>query len=132
MTVQEMYELAVSKLNPTETDMISYGMVAAVLESESGKIYTGVNVDLACGLGYCAERNAAGTMLTACKRVVRRIVCVNKRGELMTPCGSCREFLFQLSPENRNAGFLVQLSPVQFKTLNEFLPDWWNREKVKE
>ena len=114
MTVQEMYELAVSKLNPTETDMISYGMVAAVLESESGKIYTG------------------GTMLTAGERVVRRIVCVNKRGELMTPCGSCREFLFQLSPENRNAGFLVQLSPVQFKTLNEFLPDWWNREKIKE
>ena len=64
MTHREMYERAVSALNPTEEDGLSYGMVAAALESAGGKVYVGVNVDLFCGLGYCAERNAAGTMLT--------------------------------------------------------------------
>lgn len=126
MTYREMYELAVSKLNPTEEDGISFGVVAAVLESDNGKIYTGVNIDLACGLGYCAERNAAGSMLTEGERTVKRIVCVNKRGELMTPCGSCREFLFQLSPENRKTKFLIDLESERYKTLEEFLPDWWN------
>lgn len=129
MTHREMYEIALSKLNPTEEEGISYGMVAAVLESESGKIYTGVNVDLFCGLGYCAERNAAGTMLTEGERVIKRIVCVNKRGNLMTPCGSCREFLYQLSPENKNTKFLTDLNSESYKTLKEFLPDWWNEEK---
>lgn len=129
MTHREMYERAVSALNPTEEDGLSYGMVAAALESAGGKVYVGVNVDLFCGLGYCAKRNAAGTMLTEGERVVRRVVCVDKRGNLMTPCGSCREFLYQLSPENVNTKFLTDLEEERYKTLGEFLPDWWNERK---
>ena len=49
MTHREMYERAVSALNPTEEDGLSYGMVAAALESAGGKVYVGVNVDLFWG-----------------------------------------------------------------------------------
>ena len=126
MTYAEMLALARSKLNPRVYDKyFSAGFVSAVLEGANGKYYTGVNLDLACGLGFCAERNAASTMVTDGERVVRRIVCVDEKGALMTPCGSCREFLFQISPENVRAEFLVSEHPLRVRTLGEFLPDPW-------
>ena len=91
MTYEEMYALACKNLAPQDySEHCSAGYVSAVIEGANGKYYTGVNIDLACGLGYCAERNAAGSMVTDGERVVRRIVCVDRRQGLMTPCGSCR------------------------------------------
>ena len=99
--------------------------MSAVIEGANGKYYTGVNIDLACGLGYCAERNAAGSMVTDGERVARRIVCVDRRQGLMTPCGSCREFLMLLSPQNADTEFLIGLSPLRTARLKELLPHWW-------
>lgn len=47
------------------------GGVATAIESESGKIYTGVCVDGACTLGICAERNAIFNMITNGESAVR-------------------------------------------------------------
>ena len=91
----------------------------------NGRYYTGVNIDLACGLGFCAERSAASAMITDGEVRVRRIVCVDSDGSLMTPCGSCREFLFQLSPENARAEFLVGEDPPRTVPLSQFLPYPW-------
>lgn len=126
MTYEEMYALACKNLAPQDySEHCSAGYVSAVIEGANGKYYTGVNIDLACGLGYCAERNAAGSMVTDGERVVRRIVCVDRRQGLMTPCGSCREFLFQLSPENARAEFLVGEDPPRTVPLSQFLPYPW-------
>ena len=121
-----MLALARSKLNPRVYDKyFSAGFVSAVLEGANGKYYTGVNLDLACGLGFCAERNATSTMVTDGERVVRRIVCVDEKGALMTPCGSCREFLFQLSRENVRTEFLLGIDPLVVSQLGKLLPDPW-------
>ena len=128
MTYAQMLTLARSKLAPREySSHFSAGYVSAVLEGANGRYYTGVNLDLACGLGFCAERNAASTMVTDGETAVRRIVCVGADGQLMTPCGSCREFLFQLSPENAAAEYLVEEDPPRVKKLAEFLPDPWQK-----
>ena len=104
-----MLALARKNLNPqVRGEYCSFGFVSAVIEGANGKYYTGVNVDLACGLGFCAERNAASTMLTDGETAVRRVVCVDRDGKLMPPCGCCREFLAQLSPENANTEFLLE------------------------
>ena len=126
MTYEEMAALARSKLNPKEYGKyFSAGGVSAVLEGANGKYYAGVNLDMACGLGFCAERNAASTMVTDGETAVRRIVCVDSDGQLMTPCGSCREFLLLLSPENANTEFLVGLSPVRTMTIGQLMPLPW-------
>ena len=126
MTDLEMLALARKNLNPVlRGEHCSTGFVSAVLEGANGKYYTGVNIDLACGLGYCAERNAAGSMVTDGERVARRIVCVDRRQGLMTPCGSCREFLMLLSPQNADTEFLIGLSPLRTVRLKELLPHWW-------
>ena len=52
-------------LNPREiSEFVEAGGVAAALLTTDGNIYTGVCIDTACSLGFCAERNAIGTMIT--------------------------------------------------------------------
>ena len=73
MTYGEMLELARSKLNPVRIGAFdSTGFVAAVLEGANGKYYAGVNIDLACGIGFCAERSAAAAMITDGERQRRQ------------------------------------------------------------
>ena len=126
MTYREMAALARSLLNPKQYgEFFSAGFVAAVLEGANGKYYTGVNIDLACGLGFCAERSAAAAMITDGETVIKRVACVGQDGKPMPPCGSCREFLFQLSPENARAEFLVGEDPPRTVPLSQFLPYPW-------
>src|SRR4051794_26476467 len=53
------------------------GDVGAALLSTSGTLYTGVSVDLDCGIGFCAEHAAIAEMLKARESEVRVIVAVN-------------------------------------------------------
>ena len=128
MTYREMAALARSLLNPKNyTEYFSAGFVAAVLEGANGKYYTGVNIDLACGLGFCAERSAAAAMISDGERAVKRVVCVGQDGMPMPPCGSCREFFRLLSPENENMEFLLSEEPEKAVRLCELLPSPWQK-----
>ena len=40
------------------TEDLTAGSVGAALRTRSGKIFTGICVDVTCGLGLCAERSA--------------------------------------------------------------------------
>lgn len=40
----------------------SAGSVAAALESKSGKVYTGICIDLPSGMGFCAEHSGVAEM----------------------------------------------------------------------
>ena len=130
MTYTEMLALARETLNPVSLGKFdSTGVVAAVLEGKNGKYYKGVNIDLACGLGFCAERSAAAAMIADGETSVRRVVCVGEKGDLMTPCGSCREFFRLLSPANLQTRFLVGLEGEKTLSLAELLPLPWERER---
>lgn len=69
------------------SDYVEAGEVAAVVESETGRIYTGVCVDTACTLGICAERNAIFNMLTNGEHRIRRVLAVMPDGKSGAPCG---------------------------------------------
>lgn len=75
---------------------ICSGGVGAAVLTKNGNIYTGVNIDTDCSLGMCAERNAISTMITAGEFEIVRIAAVNKKGQVLPPCGACREFMMQL------------------------------------
>lgn len=62
---KKLYDAAKTVQNQRKiSDYVEAGGVAAAIQSESGRIYTGVCVDTACTLGICAERNAIFQMLT--------------------------------------------------------------------
>ena len=123
----QMLALARAGIAPRERgEFCSVGYVSAVLEGANGKYYCGVNIDLYCGLGFCAERSAAAAMVTDGETVVRRVVCVGEDKKLWTPCGACREFLSLLSPENRETRFLVSLEGEKEVRLGDLMPLPWN------
>lgn len=108
------------------SDYVEAGEVAAVVESETGRIYTGVCVDTACALGICAERNAIFNMLTNGEHRIRRVLAVMPDGKSGAPCGACRELMVQLMPQDYDE-IEVMLDVESMKTahLFELTPEWW-------
>lgn len=107
---------------------IECGYVAAALETEDGEVYTGISIDTSCSLGFCAEHGAVAELLKAGKSVVKSMVAVDSTGNVVPPCGRCRELVSQLSSKNKQTRVavandtemtLAQLMPYDWKaTLN--------------
>lgn len=106
------------------------GSVGAALMTVDGNIYTGICLDMMCGIGFCAEASAVAEMLKHRETEIAMIVAVHRGGEILPPCGRCRELLFQVN--ERNLDTAVLLSRTHSKTLRELLPDVWVNSVVKE
>ena len=48
------------------------------------------------------------------------------------PCGACREFLMQLSSQNRDMEIMVDYKKREIVTLEDLLPKWWGMERYNE
>ena len=123
----ELYSAAKSVLNPRKiSEWMEAGGVAAAIESESGKIYTGVCVDGACSLGICAERNAIFNMITNGEDSIKRVIAIDRDGKAIPPCGACREFMTQLMPEGyRSIEIMMDYENERIVTLGDLTPEWW-------
>ena len=112
------------------TPRLDAATVAAAIESSTGRVYTGVCIDLSCGIGFCAEHAAVAEMIKHGEKRVQRVVAVARGGEILPPCGRCRELLVQV--DFANAAAEVLLPAGQVVTLEELLPSHWlvGRRKV--
>ena len=105
---------------------VTAGEVAAAIESDSGRIYTGVCVDTCSSLGVCAERAAIFAMLTAGEQRIRRVLAVMPAGRNGAPCGACRELMVQLMPEDYGQiEIMMDMAEGRVLTLGELTPAWW-------
>ncbi|WP_216210249.1 cytidine deaminase [Amycolatopsis aidingensis] len=91
--------------------------VAAIVDD--GRQVLGCNVENASyGLGLCAECTMAGQLrLTGGGRLVA-VACRSGDGELLMPCGRCRQILFELGGPD----CLVD-TPHGIRPMAEVLPD---------
>ena len=126
MTFDELYQVAKSVLNPRKLSAYAEaGGVGAALRSTSGKVYTGVCIDTACSMGFCAEHAAAAAMITAGESQVSMMIAVGWDGQIMPPCGRCREFISQLHDDNLQTQVMVATDRVV--TLQALLPYDWRK-----
>ena len=100
----------------------SAGSVAAALMTTKGNLYTGINIDIACGIGFCAEHSAIAEMLKNRETQIEMIVAVSA-DSIRPPCGRCRELLFQIDAKNIHTK--VYLSEEEYMTLDALLPHRW-------
>jgi len=100
----------------------SAGTVGAALLTANGNVYTGINIEVACGIGFCAEHSAISEMLKNRETQIEMIVSANAES-IIPPCGRCRELMFQV--DNKNLNTKVYLSEEEYMTLDKLLPNRW-------
>lgn len=96
--------------------------VGAAIETPSGSVYAGANVENASyGATICAERTAVGTMVAAGERAIARIAVYAEGPTLSMPCGICRQVLGEFGP----GATVVAAGPSGARTLalSELLPE---------
>ena len=96
------------------------GSVGAALITKKGNIYTGICIDVCCGMGFCAEHSAIAEMLKNHESEIEMIVAVNTRNEIFWPCGRCRELMYQVNPKNKETKVIINDNKTV--TLNKLLP----------
>jgi cytidine deaminase len=72
--------------------------VGAAVRTESGKVYTGCNVESASyGLTVCAERVAIWKALSEGERHFTELAVVADTETLTPPCGTCRQIIWEFA-----------------------------------
>ena len=99
-------------------DCTAGGVGAAVL-SASGEVFTGICIDTACSLGFCAEHAAIAEMLKHRQTQITAVIAVNYKGSVIPPCGRCRELLHQVDLANWDTKVILESAVV---TLRDLLP----------
>ena len=70
--------------------------VGAALRAQSGRIYTGCNIENASyGLTVCAERVAIFKAVSEGERGFEAIAVVADTDKLTPPCGACRQIIWE-------------------------------------
>jgi len=103
-------------------DDFTAGAVACALRTPAGSVYTGICLDFACGIGFCAEHAAVAEMLKHRETRIDAIVAVGKRG-ILSPCGRCRELMLQVDAASANAQIILRGDRIM--RLSELLPEHW-------
>lgn len=76
----------------------SHFRVGAAIETDDGQIVTGCNIENATyGLTICAERTAIFKAISDGHRRFRRIVVVADTERPTSPCGPCRQILWEFA-----------------------------------
>lgn len=123
MEFNELYEIAKSKAHPWQISKHTcVGKVAAAILTDKGNIYTGINIETPCSMGFCAEHAAIAAMLSAGENKISKLVAVSAKYGIVPPCGRCREFMYQINRENVDCRILLKDGDV---TLDELLPERW-------
>jgi cytidine deaminase len=92
--------------------------VGAAARVDDGRIISGCNVENASyGLGLCAECGLVSELHTTGGGRLTHFTCVDGRGEILVPCGRCRQLLFEFG-----GGDLVLETPDGLVSLSEMLP----------
>jgi len=102
--------------------------VGAAAQTEDGRIISGCNVENASyGLTLCAECSLVSNLfMTGGGRLVA-FTCVDGHGNILMPCGRCRQLLFEHSAKG-----MVLETVSGLKTIDEVIPDAFGPRDLEE
>jgi cytidine deaminase len=131
ITNEELIDKASSVINSKKNGEYIIGNVGSALITDKDSIYLGVCIDVGSSMGFCAEHNAMGAMITAGEYKIKKIVAVWKDDKnntyILSPCGRCREFMRQIDNENLEADVILEKNKTV--KLKDLLPyyDWCHK-----
>ncbi len=97
--------------------------VGAAVRNDRGEVFAGANIENASyGLGRCAEQSAVQAMASAGGRRIEEVVVVSSADDPASPCGACRQVLFEFGPGAR-VWLLNEAGAWRATSVRELLPD---------
>lgn len=109
----------------------SHYPVGAALLVESGKVYTGCNIEIASfAATSCGERTAAFKAVSEGDRDFQAIAVVTSNGA--APCGICRQVLYEFGPQMTVIMARPDGSVTWEGPLTELLPYGFGPKKLAE
>lgn len=107
----------------------SHFAVGAALLAESGRVYTGCNIENASyGLTCCAERNAIFAAVNAGERRFKMLAVAADSPEPVAPCGACRQVIAEFGIPLVVMGNLKEATKTM--TAEELLPYGFGQESM--
>lgn len=101
----------------------NYHHIGAALRTQSGQIYSAVHLEAYVGrVAVCAEAIAIGMAAAAGDTAIEAIVAVDRQGQIVSPCGMCRELIADYAPSCR-----VILTEVESADIGDLLPRKYQR-----
>ncbi len=97
-TDKELVQMALDAQKNSYSPYSKYKVGAALL-CEDGSVFTGCNIEVAsypCGI--CAERTAASKAISEGHIKFKKIAITGSSEITCTPCGMCRQFLYEFAP----------------------------------
>jgi cytidine deaminase len=101
--VEQLLEAAQTAAARAYAPFSNFRVGAAIL-TQGGEMFTGCNVENSSyGLTNCAERTAIFSAVAAgalnAERELVAVAVVNPEGAVCSPCGACRQVIFEFGPE---------------------------------
>jgi cytidine deaminase len=101
--------------------------VGAAAMVEDGRVIVGCNVENAAyGVVLCAECGVVSQLHATGGGRLTHFVCVNSKGDVIMPCGRCRQLLFEHGGRE-----LLLLTGSGVRTMDEVLPDPFGPEDLE-
>jgi len=98
-----------------------YHHIGAALRTKTGRVFSAVHLEAYIGrIAVCAEAIAIGIAASEGDTEIETIVAVNEHGDVVSPCGMCRELI---SDYSKDAKVIIKIdSGYDVVTINELLP----------
>ena len=105
----------------------NYPVGAAALTTD-GRIVSGCNIENASyGVTLCAECSLVTDLIMGGGGRLAAFTCVDGNGNVLMPCGRCRQLLF----EHSDAGMLLE-TVSGIRTIDQVLPDAFGPRQLDE
>ena len=109
----------------------SHFKVGAALLAKDGRVFKGCNIENASyGATNCAERTAVFKAVSEGVREFEKIAIVASSGDYASPCGICRQVLFEFMPDGKVILDSDEKGMVTY-TVRELLPMGFNSSDIK-
>ena len=130
MTDEKLVELAKEAMKNAYVPY-SHFKVGAALLAKDGTVFQGCNIENASyGATNCAERTAIFKAVFEGYREFEKIAVVASSGDYASPCGICRQILFEFLPEGKVILDSEEKGMVTY-TVRELLPFGFSDADIK-
>ena len=122
MATTELIDLAV-KTSENAYVPYSHFPIGAVLVTDDGKLYTGVNVENASfGLTNCGERTAIFKAVSEGERSFKELIIYGQTEKPVSPCGACRQVMAEFFEPDLSVTLVAKDKSTVVMTVKELLP----------